>query len=71
MGIIEIATLAFKVIEYANEAAKAGKDLVEFTGTAKEMFDKMRAEGRGPTPEETAMIDAKIAELRSELHAPD
>ena len=71
MGLIAIAELAFKVISYANAAAKAGKDIVEFTGTAREVFQKMRDEGRGPTAEETAYVDNMIAELRAELHAPD
>lgn len=47
---------------------------IDVSAAASQMYAKMQAiqaEGRDPTPEEWDELNARIEDLRKELHAPD
>lgn len=67
MGFIAIAQFAIKAIGYIKQAVAVGKDVKAFIDSTNAALEKMRAENRGPTPEEWAALDAESKALSDEI----
>jgi hypothetical protein len=50
---------------------QAGVDITRTLREGQSKLQQFEAEGRNPTPQEWDALNAEIARLRGELHAPD
>lgn len=67
--MMEALLYAMKLLETLPTLLAAGKDITDLVNHGNAALKTMQAEGRGPTAQETADLDAKIKALRDELHA--
>lgn len=61
---------AMQVLEAIPTLIAAGQSVVTLVTQTNERLKAMQAENRNPNPQEWADLNATIAALRSELHAP-
>jgi len=67
----QILQFGMQVFLTLPELMQAGRDVSGILGSTGEAIKAMVTENRGPSPAEWDAMNAMIAALRSELHAPD
>lgn len=67
--MLQIALFAIKALGYVKQAIAVGKDVKAFIDMTEAALEKMKAENRGPTPEEWAALDAESDALSAEILA--
>jgi hypothetical protein len=61
---------ALQLLAALPQLIQAGADVMQMITEAKDRLQNMQDEGRDPTPAEWDDLNARIATLRGELHAP-
>ena len=61
---------AMQVLQILPSLISTGRSVLSLVEQTNSALDKMQSEKRDPTPAEWEALNATIAALRSELHAP-
>jgi hypothetical protein len=61
---------ALQLLTALPQLIQAGADVMDMITEAQERLQNMQDEGRDPTPGEWDDLNARIDDLRGELHAP-
>ena len=66
----KVADLASSLLGQLGPLIQAGVNVMDIITNAKERFEAMSHDERGPTDEEWESVNAPIREKRKELHSP-
>lgn len=70
--MLPVPQIVAYIVQYTGlipQLLAAGKDIVAFWKEHSDKVDEMIEQNRKPTPDEWAVINAKVDELRAELHS--